>query len=70
MLYVDQPVYAGFSYDTLVSGTYDLETNTVTPTDFSQGIPQTNETFYVGTFASQNPNATVNNTVTAAETFW
>ena len=70
VLYIDQPVQAGFSYDILVNGTFDLSSNIVTPLEASQPVPKTNGTFMLGTFASQNPNTTVNNTITAAKAFW
>lgn len=70
MLYIDQPVQTGFSYDALTNGTLDTTTATITPTDFSSGIPEQNNTFYVGTFPSQNPANTANDTANAAKAMW
>ncbi|KAF2432847.1 alpha/beta-hydrolase [Tothia fuscella] len=54
MLYIDQPIGAGFSYSSLVNVTYNQLTTAVTPTDFSDGIPITpNLTVFPGT-DSQN----------------
>ncbi|KAH0563033.1 hypothetical protein GP486_002407 [Trichoglossum hirsutum] len=41
-----------------------------TPNDFSSGIPVQNNSFFVGTFASQKVNATANSTVNAAHALW
>ena len=77
MLYLDQPVQVGYSYDTLHNGTLDLGSSTGDFTtgnpiisDFSDGIPQQNNTFYVGTFASQNLTFTANSTTHAATALW
>lgn len=50
VLYVDEPAQAGFSYDVLVDGTLDQLSGIYTPMDFSSSIPETNDTFLVGTF--------------------
>jgi carboxypeptidase C (cathepsin A) len=73
MLYIDQPVQTGFSYDKLTNGTFDLLNfgGLITPTDFTQSsTPQANATFGYGTFASQEFKKTANNTVLAAKAFW
>lgn len=82
VLYIDQPVQVGFSYDTLNNGTYDLmalnvmddshsDTLPIKLDDFADGIiPETNSTFYVGTFASQNATQTPNSTEHAAVALW
>ena len=71
VLYIDQPVQTGFSYDTLVNGTYDVLSNAVTPVPQSElHIVETNNTYRLGTFASQNPLTTTNTTVTAAKALW
>lgn len=83
VLYIDQPVQVGFSYDTLNNGTYDLMalnvmdmddsysgTFPIKLDDFVDGIPETNSTFYVGTFASQNATQTANSTEHAAVALW
>ncbi|OAP60446.1 hypothetical protein AYL99_05448 [Fonsecaea erecta] len=71
MLYLDQPVQAGFSYDELLNGTFNIETQIITPEDFSKSpLPATNETFQVGTFASQDPLHLTNTTVSSARALW
>lgn len=68
MLYIDQPNQVGFSYDIPSNGTTDeLE---ITIQDFSNGVPEQNNTFYVGTFPTQNPNNTANGTTNAARAMW
>lgn len=68
MLYIDQPNQVGFSYDIPTNGTTDEFE--VTIQDFSEGVPEQNNTFYVGTFPSQNPNNTANGTTNAARSLW
>lgn len=71
MLYVDQPVQTGFSYDTLVNGTTDLTTGEITVGDFSGSkVPPQNSTFLVGTFPSNNPFDTTNDTANSARALW
>lgn len=82
MLFIDQPVQVGFSYDGLYNGTldllaaagfdYDPETlkGPIELRDFEEGVPETNATFYVGTFASQNSTHTPNTTEHAAVALW
>ncbi|KAI3396410.1 hypothetical protein diail_12218 [Diaporthe ilicicola] len=81
VLYIDQPVQVGFSYDTLNNGTYDLlamdpmdDTHEmafpIKLDDFADGVPETNATFYVGTFASQNATQAPNSTEHAAVALW
>jgi phosphatidate phosphatase PAH1 len=50
MLYIDQPVQVGLSYDVLTNITLNLadEGGTVEVADFSDGVPEQNNTFYVG----------------------
>ncbi|KAK3995523.1 Alpha/Beta hydrolase, partial [Cladorrhinum sp. PSN332] len=78
MLYIDQPVGTGFSYDTLTNVTIEEWINElgdseprVTPTDFSDGdIPATNYTYRIGTLGSQNISHTANTTEKAAHAMW
>lgn len=82
MLFIDQPVQVGFSYDTLNNGTADLllsnpmedgdlEHSPIRLGGFEDGeVPETNATFYVGTFASQNLTQTPNSTDHAAVALW
>ncbi|KAF2832655.1 alpha/beta-hydrolase [Ophiobolus disseminans] len=68
MLYIDQPVQVGYSYDTLVNGTIDLVDSPFAykPANFSTGVPETNLTFLTGTFASQKLANAPNTSVAAA----
>lgn len=71
MLYIDQPVQVGFSYDVLTNGTWDPESGVVEPQDFSTGnIPEANNTFFVGTFASTIDDNTANSTENGARALW
>ncbi|OAX82780.1 hypothetical protein ACJ72_02868 [Emergomyces africanus] len=70
MLYIDQPVQTGFSYDALVNVTTDFFSGDITIIDASNSVPVQNGTFRVGTYPSQNPHNTVNNTSNAARSFW
>jgi hypothetical protein len=73
MLYVDQPVQAGFSYNALVNGTLnELPIPFIfEPADFSQtGIPETNVTFLTGTFAMPDLAGAPNTTIAAAPAMW
>jgi len=67
MLYIDQPVQVGFSYDTLIPSTADLLTGGILPTN---GSVETNGTFISGTLPSQNPTALANTTRNAAKILW
>ncbi|KAJ5021077.1 Alpha/Beta hydrolase protein [Bipolaris maydis] len=58
MLYLDQPVQVGLSYDSLV---VDFQN---TP------IPAQNNSFYVGTYPSQNSNFTTRGTENSARALW
>lgn len=68
MLYIDEPNQVGFSYDIPSNGTTDE--SEITIQDFSNGVPVQNNSFYVGTFPSQNPKNTANGTTNAARAMW
>lgn len=71
MLYIDQPVQAGFSYAALVNGTLDLLGDIINPEVFtSTNIPPTNSSFGFGTFPDQNPRLTTNNTIQSTRALW
>ncbi|KAL2864762.1 carboxypeptidase S1-like protein A [Aspergillus lucknowensis] len=65
MLYVDQPVQAGFSYDELFQGRLNLSNNEISlgKTDPATGT-------LLGHFTSQKPEQTANTTMNAARQFW
>lgn len=73
MLYIDQPVQVGYSYDRLVNGTLDEVASPFQykPANFSQiGLPDTNLTFLTGTFPSGSFANAPNTTMAAAPYIW
>lgn len=74
MLYLDQPTQVGFSYDVPTNGTLrpaeDSPEFEVVPGDFTDGVPESNYTNRVGTFASQNTSQTAHTTEQAAHALW
>lgn len=71
MLYIDQPVGTGFSYDSLLNSTQDLLANTIASFDsYDESIPAENTTFLYGTFPSQDPTRTISTSQTAAKILW
>jgi hypothetical protein len=73
MLYIDQPVQVGFSYDSLINGTVNEIDSpfAVMPMDSQASeAPSVNSTFFTGTFASQNNTTTANTTQHAALAIW
>lgn len=71
MLYIDQPVQTGFSYDTLQNGTIDYQGN-VEPLSASNtnNLPSMNYTARYGTFPSMIVNQTLNGSENAARSMW
>ncbi|KAF2181724.1 alpha/beta-hydrolase [Zopfia rhizophila CBS 207.26] len=69
MLYLDQPVQVGLSYDELTNVTVS-STNGTKVANFSSGVPEQNNTFYVGTYGSQNRNMTTQGTMNSARALW
>lgn len=72
MLYVDQPVGAGYSYDVLINSAMDLLGLTgITPLeDYGGQVPAENQTFLYGTFPSQLPERTATSSAIAARILW
>lgn len=71
MLYIDQPAQTGYSYDTLVSGTLNQLTGLYTPHVFSSSHSfQENSTVLYGTFPSQSPMGTANNSMHVAHALY
>ncbi|KAJ5099821.1 hypothetical protein N7532_006822 [Penicillium argentinense] len=70
MLYIDQPNQVGFSYDTPTNGTYDQINMAWDVSGWKHGVPEQNNTFYVGTTTSGNQLASANTTQNAARSLW
>jgi hypothetical protein len=67
MLYIDQPVHVGFSYDELVPVVSDMLTGAITP---SNGSATSNATSFAGVLPSQKPESAPNTTTNAAKILW
>lgn len=70
MLFLDQPVQVGLSYDTLQNITNNLVTGDVEILNSTSPIPEQNTTFLVGTYPSQDSNQTALGSVNAAKAAW
>ncbi|CAN9124618.1 unnamed protein product [Alternaria alternata] len=70
MLYFDQPVQVGFSYDTLQNITRDLVTGEVTLLNETTPVPEQNTTLLTGTFPSREANNTAFGSVNGAVAAW
>lgn len=70
MLYIDQPLQVGYSYDVATNVTVDVMSTNVTVSDFSNGVPDQNNTLLVGTRSSQSETRTANTTARAAHALW
>jgi len=67
MLYIDQPVQAGFSYDALVNSIFNAFDDSIVPFD-----PKTplGPGIFPGVLPSQNPNHTTATTSLSARALW
>lgn len=70
MLYLEQPVQAGFSYDSLANFTLDLISEDLKPIEDGDLVPEQNSTFLVGTFPTNNVNNTLHGSQNAAIAMW
>ncbi|KKA24837.1 Carboxypeptidase D [Rasamsonia emersonii CBS 393.64] len=72
ILYIDQPVQVGYSYDVATNVTVDRSNmdDKVSVADFSDEVPEQNNTFYVGTYASQRQFSVTNSTNHSAVALW
>ncbi|KAJ5663381.1 Carboxypeptidase S1 [Penicillium longicatenatum] len=70
MLYIDQPNQVGFSYDIPTNGTFDQVASAWNVSEWTHGVPEQNNTFYVGTTTSQKKTSTANSTENAARSLW
>lgn len=69
MLFLDQPNQVGLSYDELTNVTVTIGEGPEVA-DFSNGIPEQNNTFYVGTYPSLDRNDTTQGTENSARALW
>ena len=75
VLYLDQPNQVGYSYDVLTNITTSLTKGPffgidVQPANFSEGVPEQNLTFLVGTSGTHSVRNTANSTNHAAVALW
>ncbi|KAH9872869.1 hypothetical protein J1614_005263 [Plenodomus biglobosus] len=70
MLYLDQPVQVGLSYDKLTNITTNIDTGDLEVVDFSNGVPAQNASFYIGTYPSQDSNLTTRGSENSARALW
>ncbi|KIW66658.1 hypothetical protein PV04_05969 [Phialophora macrospora] len=72
MLFIDQPVQTGFSFDKLVNGTFNLTDEIIRPLAFnaSTAAAQIDPLTSWGTFPSQDPAHTTNTSVSSARAVW
>ncbi|KAF1985629.1 putative carboxypeptidase S1 [Aulographum hederae CBS 113979] len=72
MLYIDQPVQTGWSFDNLMNGTLDVSGSiTPLPPNAPAEVPlNVNWTVLPGTFPSESTRSTANGTANAARTMW
>ncbi|KAK2810549.1 hypothetical protein FQN50_002806 [Emmonsiellopsis sp. PD_5] len=70
LLFIDQPVQSGFSYDVLVNGSLDLLSSTYKFPQTAVPPNQSANTYLNGTFSSHNIDSTTNTTAIAASAVW
>lgn len=70
MLFLDQPVQVGLSYDTLQNITNNLVTGDIEVLNDTSQAPEQNTTFLLGTYPSQDGNQTALGSVNAAKAAW
>ncbi|KAI1853762.1 hypothetical protein JX266_001746 [Neoarthrinium moseri] len=68
ILYIDQPLKTGFSYDEAIEGVVDMITGDIYPAD--QWTSPLNYTAVKGTYTSQKTSDVVSTTAVAAEAIW
>ncbi|ETN39102.1 uncharacterized protein HMPREF1541_05324 [Cyphellophora europaea CBS 101466] len=70
MLFLDQPVQVGFSYDVLTNITTNLVSGDITLLNDTDPLPDQNATFLTGTYPSQDGNSTALGSRNAAIALW
>lgn len=68
MLYIDQPIGAGYSYVTALNGSYDVISQVFTPVEDEKDLPELNTTTVIATLDAQQ--VVYNTTAAAGRTFW
>ncbi len=71
MLFIDQPAQSGFTYDSLVNGTFNMTEGVITPLEFDSSFAaDTDAATTWGTFSTQDPAHTTNTSVSSARAVW
>lgn len=70
ILFIDQPVQVGFSYDVATNASLNLVNEAISYPPSPVPNPQPSSTFLNGTFGSANPASTANTSETAAQSVW
>ena len=70
ILFIDQPVQVGFSYDVATNASLNLVDEAISYPPSSVPSTQPSYTFLNGTFGSANPASTANTSETAAQSVW
>ncbi|KAK5303865.1 hypothetical protein LTR99_004320 [Exophiala xenobiotica] len=70
ILFIDQPVQVGFSYDTLTNVSLNLLNELIVNPPTSVPVTQPDSTFLNGTFGSGMPSFTANTSQIAAQSLW
>jgi carboxypeptidase C (cathepsin A) len=70
IVFIDQPVQVGFSYDQATNASLNLLDETLTYPPASLPFTQPPYTFLNGTFSSDNPTSTANTSAVAAQAIW
>jgi carboxypeptidase C (cathepsin A) len=70
ILFIDQPVQVGFSYDVATNASLNLVNEAMSYPPSSVPDTQPSYTFLNGTFGSANPASTANTSETAAQSVW
>ena len=70
IVFIDQPVQVGFSYDQATNGSLNLLDESLEYPPAALPITQPPYTFLNGTFSSNNPTSTANTSAIAAQAIW
>ncbi|KAI9814390.1 MAG: hypothetical protein M1827_003246 [Pycnora praestabilis] len=70
MLYIDQPIQTGFSYDLVRKGTVDIAGNVILDDFTTSQIPEQTRHIKIGAFSSNDERSTANSTAVAVRSLW